>query len=134
MSEPGKQVEPLGPERPTAAHNPRPNWRLTASLTHALPSRPFEAAESSMPESRLQSTLVELRRRVVKATRQGLNEQNTKATLIEPLLRALGWDPEDVEEVAREYRLKSRDKPVDYGLLVAREPRLFVEAKPLGEN
>ncbi len=87
-----------------------------------------------MPESLLARTLKELRGRIARVRSPGLNEQNTKATLIEPVLRALGWDTEDVEEVVREYRIKSRDKPVDYGLLVLRTPRLFVEAKALGEN
>src|SRR5215211_9246860 len=63
-----------------------------------------------------------------------INEQNTKAALIDPVLRALGWDVEDVEEVHREYKLKTADNPVDYALLVLRTPRLFIEAKALGEN
>jgi hypothetical protein len=45
------------------------------------------------------------------------------------VLRALGWDVEDVEEVAREYKGKKQDKPVDYALLVMREPRLFVDRR-----
>lgn len=84
--------------------------------------------------SALSPAIAGLRRRILRAGPKGLNEQNTKATLVEPLLRALGWDVEDVEEVAREYRIKTRDKPVDYALLVLRESRLFVEAKGLGEN
>jgi len=86
-----------------------------------------------MPEP-LAKTLKDVRARVARASSHRLNEENTKATMIEPVLRALGWDTEDVEEVVREYRLKSRDKPVDYGLLVLRTPRLFVEAKAFGEN
>ncbi len=64
----------------------------------------------------LAATLQEVRQRVQRAGKKPLNEQNTKATLIEPVLRALGWDVEDIEAVVREFRLKSRDKPVDYGL------------------
>ena len=86
-----------------------------------------------MPEL-LAKTLRDVRARISRASSSRLNEENTKATLIEPVLRALGWDTEDVEEVVREYRIKSRDKPVDYGLLALRTPRLFVEAKGLGEN
>src|SRR5216684_2381052 len=63
-----------------------------------------------------------------------IHEQNTKAALIDPVLRALGWDVEDVEEVHREYKLKNADNPVDYALLILRTPRLFIEAKALGEN
>jgi predicted type IV restriction endonuclease len=82
----------------------------------------------------LTKTLRDVRSRIARAASSRLNEENTKATMIEPVLRALGWNMEDVEEVVREYRLKSRDKPVDYGLLVLQTPRLFIEAKALGEN
>ena len=56
------------------------------------------------------------------------------ATLIEPIMRALGWDVEDVNEVVREFRVKPQDNPVDYGLLLLRKPRLFIESKALGAN
>lgn len=85
-----------------------------------------------MSDSSLTDTLEALRRRIHSASRRRMNEQNTKATLIEPLLRALGWDTEDVEEVVREYKGKRQRRPVDYGLLTRREPRLLVEAKQLG--
>lgn len=64
----------------------------------------------------------------------GLNEQNTKASLIEPVLEALGWEIRDPDEVHREFRPKGRDKPVDYALKLLRKPRLFLEAKGLGES
>ncbi len=82
----------------------------------------------------LTQTLVAVRRRIVRAKTAGLNEENTKATLIDPILRALGWDVEDIDEVAREYRVKSRDKPVDFALFVSCDLRLLIEAKALGEN
>jgi hypothetical protein len=65
---------------------------------------------------------------------QRIGEQNTKVMLVEPILQALGWDLFDPEEVNREYRRRSSDNPVDYALLLLRTPRLFVEAKGLGEN
>ena len=84
--------------------------------------------------SDLSKALNEVRTRIAQATKRGLNEQNTKATLIEPILRVLGWNVEDVDEVQREYRIKTTDKPVDYGLLDMRTPRLFIEAKALGKD
>jgi hypothetical protein len=63
-----------------------------------------------------------------------LGEQNTKATLIDPVLEALGWDIRDPDEVHREFKPHSQDKPVDYALSILRKPRLFVEAKGLGET
>ncbi|MET8089792.1 hypothetical protein [Micromonospora sp. NPDC005220] len=65
---------------------------------------------------------------------QRIGEQNTKAGLIEPVIGALGWDLFDPDEVHREYRRRGRDNPVDYALLLLRTPRLFIEAKGLGEN
>lgn len=57
---------------------------------------------------------------------QPLNEANTKAALIDPSLRALGWDPRDPSSVWQEYRHKPQDNPVDYALFVLRAPALFV--------
>lgn len=65
---------------------------------------------------------------------KALNEENTKASLIGPVLRAIGWDPEDLGQVYREYKPKSHDKPVDYALMILDKPRLFIEAKALGAN
>ncbi|WP_327025755.1 hypothetical protein [Micromonospora sp. NBC_01739] len=65
---------------------------------------------------------------------QRIGEQNTKAGLIEPVIGALGWDLYDPDEVHREYRRRGVDNPVDYALLLLRTPRLFIEAKGLGEN
>ncbi|WBB76620.1 hypothetical protein O7602_14265 [Micromonospora sp. WMMD1128] len=65
---------------------------------------------------------------------QRIGEQNTKAGLIEPVIGALGWDLFDLDEVHREYRRRGADNPVDYALLMLRTPRLFIEAKGLGEN
>lgn len=61
-----------------------------------------------------------------------IGEQDTKATLIEPVLAALGWRLEELDDVRREYKVKPQDNPVDYALVVMGRPRLFVEAKPLG--
>ena len=65
---------------------------------------------------------------------RGLGEQNTKASLIEPILESLGWDIRDPDEVHREFKPVPRDSPVDYALKLLRKPRLFVEAKGLGED
>ncbi len=41
-----------------------------------------------------------------------LGEENTKAALIEPVLKALGWDTSNPDEVHHEYRRLSNDNPV----------------------
>ncbi len=82
------------------------------------------------------SVLPKLRNRIqkVRNRKDSIGEQNTKAALIEPLLAALGWDIEDIDEVSREYRRKPQDNPVDYALFMLRSPRLFVEAKGLEKD
>ena len=61
-----------------------------------------------------------------------LTESDTIRVLILPVLEALGWDLQDVEEVRSEYRHASADNPVDYALFLHGSPALFVEAKALG--
>jgi predicted type IV restriction endonuclease len=65
---------------------------------------------------------------------RGLGEENTKASLIEPILEALGWDIRDPDEVYREFRPNPKDNPVDYCLRFVRTTRLLIEAKGLGED
>jgi len=78
-------------------------------------------------------TLRSLRDRVKTHVERGekLNEADTKAVLVEPLLEWLGWDIRSTGEVKREWRRKSRDEPVDYALMDAGNPTLLVEAKSL---
>ncbi len=86
------------------------------------------------PSAPLGAALRQVADRVRRHRGQKIGEQNTKAALIEPVLRALGWDTENVDEVRREYRRRPSDKPVDYALLLNRDPVLFVEAKGLDED
>ena len=80
----------------------------------------------------LKGLLHSLARKIDRSRDRKIGEQNTKATLVEPILEALGWDIRNWEEVHREYRAKSSDSPVDYALKIMRTPRLFLEAKGLG--
>jgi hypothetical protein len=84
--------------------------------------------------SRLRAAIREAVERIRKFQDRSLGEQNTKASLIEPILEALGWDIRDPDEVHREYKPTPKDSPVDYALSLLRKPRLFVEAKGLGEQ
>jgi len=79
----------------------------------------------------LHQTLAEVRARIDQYQGKGIGEQNTKAILIDPVLRALGWDREEYEEIVLEFKRKSMENPVDYALMLQRTPRLFIEAKPL---
>ena len=82
----------------------------------------------------LAQTLVTVRDRIARHERENIGEQDTKAALIVPVLRALGWDVEDLEDVKLEYRRRPPDNPVDYALFLLRTPRLFIEAKSLGSH
>jgi hypothetical protein len=68
---------------------------------------------------------------------RALGEENTKASLIDPVIEALGWDTRDPDEVYREFKPTPKDCPVDYALTLhgtPRLPRLLVEAKGYGES
>jgi hypothetical protein len=85
---------------------------------------------------RLAGALDRARRSVrqVRDRKEHIGEAQTKASLISPVLAALGWDTTDLDEVSLEYRHKPQDNPVDYALFLHRSPRLFVEAKALDTN
>jgi len=85
----------------------------------------------------LRKTLEQVRARILAARSPGahrMTEQETKTTLIGPVLRTLGWDVEDVRQVRYEFRVKRMAQPVDYALLLRNVPRLLIEAKAIGEN
>jgi hypothetical protein len=77
-----------------------------------------------------------LRKRIqqIRERREIIGEENTKATLIDPLLEALGWGLREIDEVRREYRRKPQDNPVDYALFLNRTECLFIEAKSLEKD
>lgn len=85
-------------------------------------------------KSNLIEVIKKLRNRINKISNKNIGEQNTKSTLIEPLLTVLGWDVEELEEVTREFRRKPQDNPVDYALFMFRSPCLFIEAKSLSKD
>lgn len=63
---------------------------------------------------------------------QRTNEEATKQGYILPLLHALGWNPEDVNEVAPEERAPSGR--VDYAFRIRGVSRFYLEAKPLRDE
>lgn len=82
------------------------------------------------------ATVQRLRERVrqIRQRRDAITEQDTKVAFINPLLTALGWNLEEMDEVRSEYRRKPQDNLVDYALLLLRSPCLFVEAKALSAD
>lgn len=61
------------------------------------------------------------------------SEYLTRYVLVDPFLRALGWDTSNPERVWVDYRIgKGKRKRVDYALFHKRRPIAFVEAKSYG--
>ena len=58
------------------------------------------------------------------------SEMWTRYALIDPFLRALDWDTEDLTQVQPEYQ--TAGGRADYALLAGDKPCLFLEAKKLG--
>lgn len=81
----------------------------------------------------LSSAIEVVRKRIqqIRDRKEIAGEQNTKAALIDPILSALGWDLQEMDESRREYRRKPQDNPVDYALFLNRTETLFIEAKSL---
>lgn len=86
-----------------------------------------------MDESAVRS-YVEQSRSVLEASPQ-MNEENTKARLVQPFIELLGWDIYSTE-VEREYpvQIATRRTKVDYALLVGGTPVVFIEAKSSGST
>ncbi len=83
---------------------------------------------------RLNDTLSAIAARIgtISGGRRPISEQDTKGTLIEPVLAALGWDLADLEVVRREYKHNKKDLPVDYAFFAGGRPVMFLEAKAIG--
>ena len=65
---------------------------------------------------------------------QSAHEYQTRYSLIDPVLRSLGWDTADVSQVQVEY--DTGEGRVDYVLLQSEDglPSIIVEAKSLGRS
>lgn len=80
--------------------------------------------------SSLEDVIRELLGKADKWRDRSINEANTKALFVEPMLGALGWDVNDFDAVRREDRVYDGTR-LDYALTIEGKARLFVEAKPL---
>ena len=81
----------------------------------------------------LDKTVRELRERAA-AHRDYIkgHETRTRVLLIDPLLRELGWAPENPDEVQLEFKAAKRTP--DYALMVEGTAVAVIEAKRLGTN
>ena len=87
-----------------------------------------------MSEKTVNDTTEGLKKAIERIGSGRLNsEAQTKKSVIEPILRDLGWDDHDPREVVLEYSpLHSATGKVDYALCGPEGPLVFVEAKKLG--
>ncbi|MCX5638301.1 MAG: type I restriction enzyme HsdR N-terminal domain-containing protein [Planctomycetota bacterium] len=76
------------------------------------------------------SCIEDLRSKLDRYRKEDLKEYPTRIIFVDPLLKALGWDVRDTDEVELEYSTID-GKSVDYAPKINRGPVLFIEAKPL---
>lgn len=70
-----------------------------------------------------------------KETNRQLNEENTKMTLVVPMMEHLGYNPRNLDEIESEFTSDMRNnggEKVDYSIMNNGKPFIFVEVKPLG--
>lgn len=71
---------------------------------------------------------------------KGRGEEATKQAMILPMIEALGYDIWNPLEVCPEYeadtavKKSGQKEKVDFAILYGGEPKIFIEAKPLGED
>ena len=80
----------------------------------------------------LSECIKELQKRFEKYSKSSLKEAHTRRIFIDPMLKALGWDVENPDEVDEEHTTVD-GKAVDYALRVDGKVVLLVEAKSLGD-
>ena len=78
--------------------------------------------------------LFKIKKKLESLGNKSIGETQTKESLINPIISALGWDITDFDEVKLEYKHTKKDTPVDYAIVIDLNPKLFIEAKQLGLN
>ena len=82
----------------------------------------------------MESEILELLARLKEQSdkHESFNEDRTKLGIVLPILRRLGWNTEDVDEVYPEFSVEHRR--VDYALVLEGRPAVFIEAKRPSED
>ena len=102
-------------------------------------SRGWDRQPRSEPVDALPPAVVEAVERVrlnLNKSESSNHEANTIQFLIIPMLRGLGWEDDDPQQVIREYKPAGKQRlgtslAVDIALLVSGVPKVFLEAKRL---
>ena len=83
----------------------------------------------------MKTRLAETVSRVEEFSGQAMNEAATRNVLIEPFLRAMGYDPSNPREIAVEYTAdvgKKKGEKIDYAILHEGKPAIMIECKAVG--
>ncbi len=79
------------------------------------------------------SCIEQLRLKLDRHRREDIKEYPTRTIFIDPLLKSLGWNVLDPDEVQLEFPTID-GKSVDYAAKINLRPILFIEAKPLNDS
>jgi len=96
----------------------RPPYRYDTHTSHQM--------------NKLIQTIELMRGKLDGLRRRGLKETQTRISVVDPILEALGWDVRDPDEVESEYTTVD-GKSVDYALKLNKKAVLFIEAKTLDD-
>jgi hypothetical protein len=65
---------------------------------------------------------------------QSFDEASTKQAMILSVLKVLGWNPFNIEEVYPEYPVDNKNERVDYSLTHNGKNKVFIEVKKVTED
>ena len=99
-------------------------------MAEALPGYNIELVKKRIRE------LQEKYEKDIKPNESDYNEANTKKGFIEPILRVLNWDTEDINQVDAEFPIKNKRSSgsADYALKIDGEIKLLLEAKSFDKD
>jgi len=77
--------------------------------------------------------MIDLLAKIKQYLQQGAyeNETHVRETIVRPILRELGWDIEDPQQLQPEYRLKDGTR-LDYGVVIDGKLWVIIEVKGVG--
>ena len=112
---------------------------LPENFNRTKPAKPYQKMTATTGDD-LEKVILRVRKR----GRNGYPKNNEVALInhvVHPILKALGWNHENPDDVEPQYSIQggnpksaSGNREVDMALLYRREPKVFIEVKNLQEN
>ncbi len=84
-------------------------------------------------EKEIEQKIIEIIKEYKNLKSRDINEANTKRIFIEPLLKSLGWNISDIDEVEAEAPVFGGSN-VDYSLKINKKPEIYLECKALKKS